>query len=89
VIYVVVGNYEVYNPGSGYSDLIDFNQYVTDNKADLKNMKQPTYTYVDMSNNKKYTVVPYAIDVQVWQSGKQIDVREFKTLDELKGWANE
>lgn len=88
MIYVVVGNYEVYNPGSGYSDLIDLNQCVTDNKADLKDMKVPTYTYVDMSNDKKYTVVPYAIDVQVWQSGKQIEKHDFKTLDELKRWAS-
>lgn len=89
MIYVVVGNYEVYNPGSGYSDLIDFNQYVTDDKADLKNMKQPTYTYEDMSNNKKYTVVPYSLDVQVWENGKQIAVHDFKKLEDLKGWANE
>jgi hypothetical protein len=88
MIYVVVGNYEIYNPGSGYSDLIEVNQYVTDFRVNLKDIKQLTYTYEDMSNDKKYTVVPYTIDVQVWQNGEKIGVHDFNTLDELKGWAS-
>lgn len=88
MIYVVVGNYEVYNPGSGYSDLIDLNQYVTDFRVNLKDIEQLTYTYEGMDDEKQHTAVPYAIDVQVWQNGEQIGVHEFKTLDELKGWAS-
>lgn len=89
MIYVVVASYEVYNPGSGYSDLMDINECVTDNKEDIRNIKELTYSYVDVSSDKKYTVTPISIDVELWQKGKRIGSDSMDNIKQLKGWANE
>lgn len=91
MIYVVVAHYTEENPeDSVYSFYPAVNELVTNDKADIRNIKELTYSYDYESLGKTTieTVEPDEIELQMWLSGNKKETIEFKTVDELKGWAS-